>query len=89
MGTRLCVQCLLIYFNLLQVAPAELEALLLTHPAVADAAVIGVPDLYSGELPRAYITTRPGHNVTEDEIKDFIKSKCLSHSKTKISCIFS
>ena len=42
-----------------QVAPAELEALLLSHPSVADAAVIGVPNEAAGELPRAYIVLKP------------------------------
>lgn len=39
----------------LQVAPAELEALLLTHPSVADCAVIPVPDDAAGEVPKAFI----------------------------------
>jgi acyl-coenzyme A synthetase/AMP-(fatty) acid ligase len=38
-----------------QVAPAELEAHLLTHPYVRDACVVGIPDEYSGELPLAFI----------------------------------
>ena len=42
----------------LQVAPSELEGYLLSHPDVADAAVIGVPDEYAGELPRAYIVLK-------------------------------
>jgi len=41
-----------------QVAPAELEALLLTHPDVADAAVIGRPDDRAGEVPVAYVVAR-------------------------------
>lgn len=44
-----------------QVAPAELEALLRTHPAVADAAVVGVPDTACGELPKAFVVLR--HDV--------------------------
>ncbi len=43
----------------LQVAPSELEGYLLGHPDVADAAVIGVPDEYAGELPRAYVVLKP------------------------------
>ena len=44
----------------LQVAPAELEAHLLTHPAVADAAVIPVPDERAGEVPKAFVVRAPG-----------------------------
>ena len=44
----------------LQVAPNELEDLIRSHPAVLDAAVIGVPDDRSGELPRGYIVKKPG-----------------------------
>nr|VWO99855.1 Chitin synthase (EC [Ganoderma boninense] len=43
----------------LQVAPSELEGYLLSHPDVADAAVIGVADDYAGELPRAFIVLKP------------------------------
>jgi acyl-CoA synthetase (AMP-forming)/AMP-acid ligase II len=48
----------LIKYKGLQVAPAELEATLLTHPAVADAAVIGVPDEEAGEVPKAFVVLR-------------------------------
>ena len=41
-----------------QVAPSELEGRLLNHPHVADAAVIGVPHDYSGEVPRAYVVLK-------------------------------
>ena len=50
----------LIKYKGFQVPPAELEAVLVTHPAVADAAVIGVPDAEAGELPKAFITLAPG-----------------------------
>ncbi|CAG5134861.1 unnamed protein product, partial [Candidula unifasciata] len=56
-----------------QVAPAELEAILLGHPNVQDAAVIGVPDQAAGELPKAFIVKKPGSSVTEEEIIKFIE----------------
>jgi acyl-CoA synthetase (AMP-forming)/AMP-acid ligase II len=55
-----------------QVAPAELEALLLTHPGVQDAAVIGVPDEKAGELPRAFIVRQQGCEISEKEITEFV-----------------
>jgi len=55
-----------------QVAPAELEAVVLTHPAVLDAAVIGMPDEEAGELPRAFVVKKAGVEVTEDEIVQFV-----------------
>ena len=50
----------LIKYKGFQVPPAELEAVLVTHPAVADAAVIGIADTEAGELPKAFITLAPG-----------------------------
>jgi len=61
----------LIKYKGFQVAPAELEALLLTHPAIADAAVIGVPDEEAGEHPRAFIVLQPGAELTAEEITAF------------------
>lgn len=55
-----------------KVAPAELEALLLTHPGVQDAAVIGLPNEEAGELPLAFIVKKPGRNITEKEIEKFV-----------------
>jgi acyl-CoA synthetase (AMP-forming)/AMP-acid ligase II len=55
------------------VAPAELEALLLTHPAVADAAVIPSPDEEAGEVPKAFVVTRA--EVTDAELMEFVAAR--------------
>jgi acyl-CoA synthetase (AMP-forming)/AMP-acid ligase II len=49
-----------------QVAPAELEDALLGHDAVEDCAVLGIPDDYSGEKPKAYVVLKPGRTPSED-----------------------
>lgn len=56
-----------------QVAPAELEALLLTHPAVKDAAIVGIPDTRAGELTRAYVVVEK--EIKEDVLLKFIAGK--------------
>jgi 4-coumarate--CoA ligase len=62
----------LIKYKGFQVPPAELEALIITHPAVADVAVIGVPDEEAGEIPKAFVVSKPGQSVTEAEIQEFV-----------------
>jgi len=49
-----------------QVAPAELEAVLVSHPAVADAAVVGLPDEQAGEVPKAYLVLTDQDVAVED-----------------------
>ncbi|KAI5460438.1 putative AMP-binding enzyme [Mariannaea sp. PMI_226] len=58
-----------------QVAPAELEAELTAHPEIDDAAVIGVTFENDNELPRAYIVPRPGSNLTEAQVHDYMKDR--------------
>ncbi|XP_068898328.1 luciferin 4-monooxygenase-like [Tenebrio molitor] len=55
-----------------QVSPAELESLLIQHPAVKDAGVIGIPDEKAGELPVAFVVKQPNQDVTEEEIVCYI-----------------
>lgn len=54
-----------------------MEALLLTHPAVADVGVVGVPDAMSGELPRAYIVKKANVDVTEQDLTKFVEGMLL------------
>jgi 4-coumarate--CoA ligase len=69
----------LIKYKGFQVAPAELEALLLTHPSVADAAVIGIPDEEAGEIPAAYVVLKQGQVATADEIQRFVADNVASY----------
>lgn len=50
------------------VYPREVEEVLYMHPAVMEAAVIGIPDPYKGEVPKAFVACKPGHHVTAEEI---------------------
>ena len=50
-----------------------MEGLIMTHPGVDDAAVIGIPDTAAGELPRAFVVRKPQSTVTEQDIFDFVK----------------
>ena len=72
----------LIKYKGFQVPPAELEALLLSHPKIADAAVIGVPDDDVGELPKAFVV--PNGDLTEQEVIDFVAEKVAPHKKIRI-----
>ena len=55
--------------------PAELEGLLLEHPAVSDAAVIGKENLESWEIPKAFIVKTTAHDTNEEELMAFVASK--------------
>lgn len=54
---------------------AEVEHALMEHPAVADCAVVGLPDDKWGERVSAVVQLRPGHNVTESEVQAFVKAR--------------
>lgn len=62
----------LIKYKGYQVAPAELEGILLTHPDIKDAGVLGIPDDLAGELPMAVIVKQTGSNLKEDDVIKFI-----------------
>lgn len=68
-----------------QVAPAELEALLCGWEKVADAAVIGIPDERSGEVPKAFVVRQPGHeSLTADEVKDYVRPQVAPYKQIEI-----
>ena len=68
----------LIKYKAYQVAPAELEALILTHPKVEDVGVIGVPDHAAGEIPHAWVVTKQDTLLTEQEITQFVDGEILN-----------
>jgi acyl-CoA synthetase (AMP-forming)/AMP-acid ligase II len=74
----------LIKYNGFQVPPAELEGLLITHPAIVDVAVIGVPDEAAGELPKAFITLAPGASVSLDEVQEFVGEHFASYKQIRL-----
>ena len=74
----------LIKYKGFQVPPAELEALLLTHPAVADCAVIGVPDEEAGELPKAFVVRKPGAEVSTEDLQEFVAGHVASYKQIRI-----
>jgi 4-coumarate--CoA ligase len=73
----------LIKYKGFQVPPAELEALLLTHPQIADAAVIGIPDDEAGEVPAAYIVLKQGQDTTAVDIQAFVADNVASYKQIR------
>jgi len=61
------------------VYPREVEEVLYAHPAVAEAAVIGVPDPKWGEEVAAVVAVKPGHTVTEAELIEFVKERAAAY----------
>jgi acyl-CoA synthetase (AMP-forming)/AMP-acid ligase II len=71
----------LIKYKGFQVAPAELEALLLSHPAIADAAVVPSPDEEAGEVPKAFLVLKG--EVTAEEIMAWVAERVAPHKKIR------
>jgi acyl-coenzyme A synthetase/AMP-(fatty) acid ligase len=73
----------LIKYKGYQVAPAELEALLLTHPSVADCAVVPVEDDEAGEIPVGYVVYKEGMEETPETIMGFIAQQVAPQKKIR------
>jgi acyl-CoA synthetase (AMP-forming)/AMP-acid ligase II len=71
----------LIKYKGLQVAPAELEAILLSHPAVADAAVVPLADEEAGQVPRAFVVLKG--NATPEEIMAYVAQRVAPYKKLR------
>ncbi|MGI8922418.1 MAG: AMP-binding protein, partial [Solirubrobacteraceae bacterium] len=73
----------LIKYKGFQVAPAELEALIINHPDVADVAVIGVPDEEAGELPKAYVVPS-GEDLDQEALMGWIGEQVSPQKKIRL-----
>jgi len=73
----------LIKYKGYQVPPAELEALLLTHAAIADAAVVAYPDEEAGEIPKAFVVLQPGAELSEADVISYIADRTAPHKKVR------
>lgn len=74
----------IIKYKGLQVAPAEIEALLITHPSIADAAVVGKqvePEI--GEIPVAFVAKAKGSELSEDDVKQFVAKEVIYYKKVR------
>jgi acyl-CoA synthetase (AMP-forming)/AMP-acid ligase II len=71
----------LIKFKGFQVAPAELEALLLTHPKIRDVAVVRSPDEEAGEVPKAFVVTDV--ELSAEEVMAFVEERVSPHKKIR------
>lgn len=78
----------LIKYKGFQVAPAELEAILLNHPQVRDVGVVGIPDELSGELPLAFVVLHDGATVTEKELQLYVASMVSPQKHLRGGVIF-
>jgi acyl-CoA synthetase (AMP-forming)/AMP-acid ligase II len=72
----------LIKYKGFQVPPAELEKLLISHPQVSDAAVIGIPDEEAGELPKAFVVA--GDDVSDFEIMEFVAERVSPQKRIRL-----
>lgn len=73
----------LIKYKGYQIAPAELEALLLSHPKIMDAACIGVLDDDKQEIPKAFVVAAPDSGLTAEDVMEFVASHVAPHKKVR------
>ncbi|EGI64551.1 Luciferin 4-monooxygenase, partial [Acromyrmex echinatior] len=78
----------LIKYRGYQISPTEIENVLMLHPAVLETAIVGVPHALDDEHPLAYVTKRPGAEVTEQELIDFVARNMMDHYKLRAGVIF-
>ncbi|PQQ17354.1 4-coumarate--CoA ligase-like 9 [Prunus yedoensis var. nudiflora] len=73
----------LIKYKAYQVPPAELEPIIQSHPDIADAAGIPYPDEEAGQIPMAYVVRKPGSNINEAAVMDFVAKQVAPYKKIR------
>lgn len=73
----------LIKYKAYQVAPAELEELLLSHPEISEAAVIPYPDQEAGQIPMAFVVRSPGSSLSERDVINFVAEQVIHYKKIR------
>lgn len=73
----------LIKFKAYQVAPAELEELLLSHPEILEAAVVPYPDQEAGQIPMAFVVRNPGSNLSERDVINYVAEQVVHYKKIR------
>ena len=63
------------------IAPAEIESVLMSHPAVDEAAVIGIPSVEWGQTVKAYIVLRPGQKTDVKDVQEFCRTRLASFKR--------
>lgn len=71
-----------------QVSPTELENLLLEIPGVIDAAVVGIPDALSDEVPKAFVVKNPNANLTDMDVIKYVNSRVVHYKKLTGGVLF-
>ena len=73
----------MIKYKSFSVAPAELEAVLLEHPDVADCGVTGVPDDEAGEVPKAFVVARAGREIDLNSLAEFVAERVAGYKQIR------
>jgi acyl-CoA synthetase (AMP-forming)/AMP-acid ligase II len=73
----------MIKFRGYQVAPAELEGVVMEHPSVLDAAVIPKPDFEAGEVPKAFVVLKPGEELSAAALQNFVEERVAPYKKLR------
>ncbi|XP_050677444.1 probable 4-coumarate--CoA ligase 1 [Leptidea sinapis] len=71
-----------------QVSPTEIESVIMEQPAVADVAVVGVPDSLAGELPKAFVVLKPNQKLTEKQVYDIVAQKLTRYKHLEGGVVF-